>query len=77
MKSTYTMSFAAACTHTPAHPERTARRNAGGSGDINFDIVFKVWASRAAMLTTIRMQEQREPQSRDWKACQVPEGVKV
>lgn len=77
MRANYALSFADACTHTPTHPERTARRNAGGSGDMNFDVVFRVWPSRAAMLTTIRMQEQRTPQSRDWKACKMPEEGKV
>ena len=59
----YTMSFAAACEHNPEHPERTAKRAVG------WDVEFGVWTSRAAMLTTIRMQERRAYRQGDWKAC--------
>lgn len=69
---TYTLSAAAADTHVPEHPERTAKRNAGGDGSLNFDVVFRVWPSRGAMLTTLRMQGRRAPTSRDWRAI-VPE----
>ena len=64
---TYKLSGAAAREHTPAHPERTARRNATG-GVLEFDIVFQVWTNRAAMARTIRMQEKRERRARDWTA---------
>jgi hypothetical protein len=63
---TYTMSAAAAFSHVPEHPERTARRFHGG---MDFDVTFQVWTSRAAMLKTIQMQEKREQRSTDWKAC--------
>ena len=66
---TYTMPWAQARDHAPEHPERTARRSAGGSGDLNFDIVFQVWPNRASMARTIRMQQKRERQARDWSAC--------
>lgn len=64
---TYTMSWAAAQAYKPAHPERTARRNAGSGMD--FDVTFQEWPNRASMVKTIRMQERRERQSRDWTAC--------
>lgn len=60
----YTMTFAAAMTHTPDHPERTARKNGKG---MNFDVTFQVWPSRAAMLKTIELQEKRESRQDDWK----------
>ncbi len=63
----YTLSFADAMAHKPEHPERTARRNQRGS--LDFDITFQVWPSREAMLTTIRLQNRREPSQTDWKAC--------
>ena len=68
----YRMSGAAADAHTPRNPDRTARRNVGGrdaSGCPNFDVEFREWPSRAAMLATIRMQEQREHRETDWRAC--------
>ncbi len=60
----YTMSFAAAMTHTPEYPERTARKNGKG---MNFDVTFQVWPNRAAMLKTIELQEKRESRQDDWK----------
>ena len=63
---TYRMSWAAAREHTPAHPERTARRE--GSG-MDFDVTFQVWPNRASMVRSIRMQERREPHPGDWRAC--------
>ena len=65
MTKTYTLSAAAALEHTPEHPDRTAYRN--GVGTLNFDLIFRVWPSRGAMLTTIKMQERREPHATDWK----------
>ena len=65
MAKQYTLSAAAAIGHVPEHPDRTAYRNA--SGFLNFDLVFRVWPNRASMLTTIRMQERRAPESTDWK----------
>jgi len=62
---TYTLSFAAAQTHTPRHPDRTARRENSG---LNFDVTFKEFPSRAAMLKTIQLQDQREKHHTDWKA---------
>lgn len=64
---TYNLSFAAAIDHEPKHPERTAKRNAGLG--MNFDQMFQVWPNRKSMARSIRMQESRESQSRDWKAC--------
>jgi len=65
---TYSVSFAAGIGHTPKHPERTARRNAGGDGSMNFDIIYREWPNRASMARSIRMQEQRERHSTDWYA---------
>lgn len=65
MAKTYTLSSAGAIGHIPAHPERTAYRNA--SGHMNFDVVFREWPNRESMLMTIRMQERREPRLDDWK----------
>lgn len=61
---TYTMSFAAAIQHTPAHPERTARKQ-----ERNFDVTFKEWPAREAMARSLRMQEKREPRYDDWRPC--------
>lgn len=66
----YTMSGAAAIEHTPDHPERTARRNAS-AGALDFDVTYQVWPSRAAMLTTIQMQDRAPYRSTNWKACRV------
>lgn len=70
MLRTYLIVGAVADQHVPEHPERTAKRNAGRSSDMNFDVVFRVWPSRGAMLRTIQMQKQREPQFQDWRAVQ-------
>ena len=63
----YTMSAAAAFSHVPEAPERTARREA--SGHLNFDVIFQVWPNRASMARTIRMQQRRESRPDDWRAC--------
>jgi hypothetical protein len=64
---TYTLSGGASFTHVPEHPERTGRRNAGHG--LNFDVIYKVWPSRAALARTIRMQQKRETRPLDWRAC--------
>jgi hypothetical protein len=64
----YTLSGAAADTHVPDHPERTARRT--HTGLLDFDVTFQVWPPRSAMLKTIQMQERSEPRSDHWRACQ-------
>ena len=46
------------------HPERTARKT-GARWDAGY--TFAEWPSRGAMLTTIRLQEQREPRATDWR----------
>lgn len=63
----YTLSFADSVKHTPAFPERTAKRNAGTG--MNFDVVFQVWTNRAAMAKSIRIQEQGPPDHYNWTAC--------
>jgi len=63
---TYSMSFAAACSHTPQFPERTAKRSGRG---LNFDVIFKVWPARGPMARSIRMQQKRETRSDDWRPC--------
>ena len=65
---TYRLSFAAACSHVPEHPERTAKRNSPG---LDFDVTFQVWPSRPALLKTIEMQGKRAPRSTDWKVCKL------
>jgi hypothetical protein len=62
---TYTLSMAASITHVPAHPERTAIRNAIGT--LSFDIIYREWPSRGAMLTTLDMQGKHEPHPGDWR----------
>jgi hypothetical protein len=62
----YSLSMADSFRHVPEHPERTAKRSAGTG--LNFDVIYQVWPSREAMLTTIRMQERRVPKWSDWKA---------
>ena len=61
---TYTISFAAAMSHIPEHPERTAYRAVGTWGS---DYQFQVWPSRAAMRKSIEMQGRREPHPSDWR----------
>jgi hypothetical protein len=39
---------------------------------MDFDMIYQVWPSRAAMLTTIRMQERRASNWMDWTACKIP-----
>ena len=67
----YRLSFAAACTHKPEHPERTARRNCGGDGSFDFDVEFQVWPSREAMLKTIDMQSRAVPNRKHWRAAKL------
>lgn len=66
---TYRLSFAQSVSHVPEHPERTASRNMNG---LEFDVIYQVWPSRAAMLKTIQMQGKREHRQTDWRACKVP-----
>ena len=68
----YTMSGAAADTHVPEHPERTAKRN--HTGTLDFDVTFQVWPSRAAMLKSIEMQGRSEPRLDHWRACRLITG---
>ena len=60
------MSFAASLEYVPPHPERTAKRSLPGIGG---DTVFKQWPARTSMARTIRMQQQRESRSDDWRPC--------
>lgn len=60
----YTLSFSAAITHTPEHPERTARRAAS----TGFDYIYQVWPNRESMAQSIRMQEKRAFKQTDWNA---------
>jgi hypothetical protein len=62
---TVTMPGGRAHEYRPAHPERTAYRNANGA--MNFDVIFREWPNRAAMLKTIEMQGRREPRQDDWR----------
>lgn len=68
MAKTYTMSACAANEHKPEHADRTARRCHNGT--LDFDVTFQVWPNRQSMARSIRMQEKREYQRTDWKACQ-------
>lgn len=63
----YKMSFAASLDHLPSYPERAAKRNMSG---MDFDVMFGVWTSRAAMLKTVEMQQKREPKNTDWRPIQ-------
>ncbi len=63
----YTLSFAAAITHTPKHPERTASKSGTGA---NFDVTFQVWPNRTSMVRSIRMQEHSVPRLDHWRAYQ-------
>ena len=62
---TYTLTAAEAFQHVPEHPERTARRCAGSG--LNFDMTYRVWPNRKAMLKTIEMQSKREAHYIDWR----------
>jgi hypothetical protein len=65
-----TMSFGAAMTYTPAHPERTARRSVRlGRDPVACDVEFQTWTNREAMARSIRMQQKREHRNGDWTAC--------
>lgn len=66
---TYTLSLASAFTHKPEYPERTARKEGTGT---NFDVTFKVWPSREALLKTCAMQRKRAPHPTDWQPCVKP-----
>ena len=62
----YSMSDGASMTHTPEHPERTARQSGIG---MDFDIYFQVWPNRPSMARSIRMQERGcQVGQRTWKA---------
>lgn len=43
------------------HPERTAKRDSG------FDVTFREWPTRDAMLRVIEEQGERAPRRDDWK----------
>jgi len=66
----YVLSFADSITHKPAAPDRTAKRNCGGDGSLNFDVEYQVWPSRGAMLKTIELQARGERSRFNWKAVQ-------
>ena len=61
----YTLSLAASSTHTPEHPERTARRS------LSWDVEYQVWPSAGAMETSLRMQGKRAPHHTDWRPLNV------
>lgn len=61
----YTLSLGASIGYQHPHADRTAVRNATSSPFS--DLLYQVWPSRKAMARTIRMQQQRAPQSRDWR----------
>lgn len=63
----YCMSFAASLEHKPEHPERTAKKSGTG---MNMDVYYQVWNSRAAMLTTIELQQRGPTRSTHWRKCQ-------
>jgi hypothetical protein len=65
MKQAITIPGAGLSEYQPAHPERTAYKSAVGA--MNFDYTIKEWNSRAAMLTTLRMQDKREHRQGDWR----------
>ena len=65
-KRPVTMSAAAASSYVPPNPDRTAFASLG-TGSMDFDVTFREWPSRAAMLKTIEMQGRRESSSHDWK----------
>jgi len=52
------------------HPQapRTAYREVG-SWERGFDTAYRTWPSRESMARSIRMQQQRAPQSTDWTPC--------
>lgn len=54
--------------HTPQHPERTARRSVGDFIR-GIDTEFQVWPNRNSMARSIRMQQSRAANNRDWHAC--------
>jgi hypothetical protein len=64
------MSFAQSREFKPLNPERTAYRSMGG---LEFDIIFKEFTNRQAMLKTIELQGKREFHITDWKPCIKPD----
>lgn len=66
MRNVVTMSFCASLEYKPAHPERTAKRTVG------WDVQFRTWTNREAMLATVRMQGKSIPRSDHWRPL-VPE----
>lgn len=61
----YVLTGAQSLTHTPNHPERTARRSLK-----SFDVQYQEWPNRSAMARSIRMQQSRESRYDDWRAVQ-------
>jgi len=59
-----TMSFGRSIEYKPPHPDRTARRA------VDWDVEFMEFNSRKVMARTIRMQEKREHNRRDWRAVE-------
>jgi hypothetical protein len=63
---TYVLSFADSITHVPAHPERTATRMGRG---LDFDVTYRVWPNRDAMLKLLdRQGSDHAPRNGDWRA---------
>lgn len=60
---TYRMSIADSLKHKPENPERTAHRTCA------WDVEYKVWPSRGALMTTIKMQEKIAFNYRMWIPC--------
>lgn len=65
LMKTYVLSFADSIKHVPEHPERTAMKS------LEWDVRYRVWTSRSAMMTTVNMQEKRAPRRDDWRPCKV------
>lgn len=62
--NTYTLSFADSVKHVPEHPERTANRS------ISWDVSYRVFKTRDAMLSLLQKQGKRASHYTDWKAVQ-------
>ncbi len=61
----YNVPFAASRDYQHDHPERTARRDTKA-----WDVAFKVWPTRAAMLKAIDRQDRSPAHYTDWRAVQ-------
>lgn len=60
---TYTLNLGQSIGYKHPAPDRTACHRAADG----WDTFYQVWSNRKAMARSVRMQQKREPNFRDWR----------